>query len=86
MNGAILCQPFQSSVDYFYWYVSCAPSNPTASDVYIILWISLTTAVNFYALIMVAIAWDITSVYSLARCIVFVVTDGAVAHAVMLNF
>jgi len=72
VNGPILCQSFQSSSDYHYWYVSCAPSNPTASDVYIILWISLTTAVNFYALIMVAIAWEITSVYGLARCIVFV--------------
>ena len=71
--GPILCQSFQSSSDFYYWYLGCLPENTSDDNVYIIMWISLTAALNFFAVILLAIAWDLVSIYGLARCIVFVV-------------
>ena len=73
VSGPILCESFQSSSDFYYWYLGCLPAETSADNVYTILWISLTTAINFFAVILLAISWDLVSIYSLARCIVFVV-------------
>ena len=71
-SGKILCQAFQSNSDFYYWYLGCLPADTSADDVYQILWISLTTAINFFAVILLAISWDLVSIYGLARCIIFV--------------
>lgn len=71
--GPILCESFQSSSDFYYWYLGCLPADTSADNIYTIMWISLTTAINFFAVILLAIAWDLVSIYGLARCIVFVV-------------
>ena len=71
--GPILCQAFQSPAYFYYWYLGCLPADPNSDDIYIILWLSITSAVNLFALILLEIAWDLTSIYSLARCIVLVV-------------
>lgn len=73
VGGPVLCQSFQSSADFYYWYVGCLPSNTTDDNLYIILTIALTSAFNLFAVILLAIAWDIVSVYNLAQCIIFVV-------------
>lgn len=71
--GPILCQSFQSPDDYYYWYTGCLPANTTDDNIYIIMWICLTSAFNLFAVILLAISWDLTSVYGLARSIVFMV-------------
>lgn len=73
VSGPILCESFQSSSDFYYWYLGCLPAETSADNVYIILWISLTSAINFFAVILLAISWDLVSIYGLARSIVFVV-------------
>ena len=82
--GPILCQSFQSDSDFYYWYLGCLPANTSSDDIYHIMWISLTTAINFFAVILLAISWDLVSIYGLARCIVFVV--GRVEDVVTLLF
>lgn len=72
VSGPILCQSFQSDSDFYYWYLGCLPADTSSDDIYHIMWISLTTAINFFTVILLAIAWDLVSIYSLARCIVFV--------------
>lgn len=72
--GPILCQSFQSPDDYYYWYVGCLPADTSSANIYIILWICLTSAFNLFAVILLAISWDLTSVYGLARSIVFMVS------------
>lgn len=71
--GPILCESFQSPSDFYYWYLGCLPADTSSGDIYTILWISLTAAINFFAVILLAISWDLVSIYGLARCIVFVV-------------
>lgn len=71
--GPILCESFQSTSDFYYWYLGCLPAETDADNIYTILWISLTTAINFFAVILLAISWDLVSIYGLARCVVFVV-------------
>ncbi len=72
VSGPVLCQSFQSDSDFYYWYLGCLPADTSADDIYQIMWISLTTAINFFSVIILAISWDLVSIYSLARCIVFV--------------
>lgn len=71
--GPILCESFQSGSDFYYWYLGCLPAITTTDNIYLILWISLITAINLFAIILLAIAWDLVSIYGVARCIVFVV-------------
>lgn len=73
--GPILCQSFQSPDDYYYWYTGCLPADTTSDNFYIIMWICLTSAFNLFAVILLAISWDLTSVYGLARSIVFMVSS-----------
>lgn len=73
VSGPILCQSFQSTSDFYYWYLGCLPIDTSGDNIYHILNLSIITAFNFFALILLAISWDLTSVYSLARCILFVV-------------
>lgn len=74
IGGPVLCESFQSQSDFYYWYLGCLPADTSAKNLYVILWICLTTAFNFFAVIILAISWDLTTVYGLARCIVFVVS------------
>ena len=50
------------------------------------MWISLTTAINFFAVILLAISWDLVSIFDgLARCIVFVVQTNYLMELVILH-
>lgn len=80
VSGPILCQIFQSPDDFYYWYTGCMPEDTSADDIYVIMWISLTTAFNLFAVILLAISWDLTSVYGLGRSIVFMVRNWPVSQ------